>query len=118
MPKNRVWGLSVHITVRRVALAMMLAGSIPGPIAHAAPLAAPSNDNFAAATVITVPGRVSMSSVGSSTEPGEPLPCGVMGSTVWFKFTAPATARLNLNTLSLAPARIASTCVVRSTSWS
>jgi hypothetical protein len=64
-----------------------------GMLVLAAPaLAAPPNDNFANATLITGPsGSLTGTNAGASREPGEPNHAGVPGGrSVWYRWTAPA----------------------------
>jgi hypothetical protein len=63
-------------------------------------VAAPVNDNFASATVITgVSGATSGSTVGATKEPGEPNHAGnAGGASVWFNWVAPANGTVTFNT--------------------
>ena len=64
-----------------LASAILLVGAVPA-------WAAPGNDNLAAATAIAaVPATESGDTTGASLEPGEPQPCGSIGSTVWYTVT-------------------------------
>lgn len=66
----------------------------------AAPQMVPSNDNFLAATTISLPGHWSGNTSGATMEANEPAPCGYLGASVWYKFTAPVTGRVDLTTLT------------------
>jgi hypothetical protein len=61
---------------------------------------APANDNFASAEVITgSEGQVSGRSHMATTEAGEPLKAGSPGGrSVWYSWTAPATAQTTIDT--------------------
>jgi hypothetical protein len=60
----------------------------------------PSNDNFAAAQVLSGDhGSVDGTTVGATKEPGEPNHAGnAGGSSVWYRWTAPATGTLTVDT--------------------
>lgn len=61
----------------------------------------PANDDKADATVIPGPLPYTDSSVNTATatvEPGEPLPCGSIGSTVWYEFTPSSSTTLVADT--------------------
>ena len=62
--------------------------------------AAPTNDSFANATVITgVSGATSGSTVGATKESGEPNHAGNLGgASVWFNWVAPANGTVTFNT--------------------
>ncbi|MBI4393846.1 MAG: S8 family serine peptidase [Euryarchaeota archaeon] len=48
----------------------------------------PANNCFASATTMSAGGQtITQSSVGATTETGEPAPCGSIGGTVWFNWT-------------------------------
>ena len=49
----------------------------------------PANDDFGDAEVVAVPAAVTASTVGATTEPGEPLTCGAapLGATLWYAMT-------------------------------
>jgi alpha-tubulin suppressor-like RCC1 family protein/uncharacterized protein YkwD/plastocyanin/thiol-disulfide isomerase/thioredoxin/uncharacterized membrane protein YphA (DoxX/SURF4 family) len=49
--------------------------------------AQPANDNFAAASMLSVPASLSGNTFLATTEPGEPVPsaCGAIGKTIWYK---------------------------------
>jgi len=59
---------------------------------------ASTNDAFAAALMLSVPGSASGSSQGASLESGEPQPCGQIGATVWYKVQPGATGTLTAST--------------------
>ncbi|MFN8472343.1 MAG: PPC domain-containing protein [Anaerolineae bacterium] len=64
----------------------------PTPTRTPAPTSTPSgppptNDNFAAAQSLNVPGQVSGDTYNAGNEPGEPQACGNIGKTVWFSLT-------------------------------
>jgi hypothetical protein len=60
----------------------------------------PSNDDFAAAQLLSGDhGSVNGSSVGATKEPSEPSHAGNLGgASVWYRWTAPATGTLTLDT--------------------
>ncbi len=62
--------------------------------------AAPANDNFASATVITgVSGATAGSTVGATKETGEPNHAGNPGgASVWFRWVAPVNGTVTFNT--------------------
>ena len=62
--------------------------------------AAPANDNFANATLITgASGSTSGSTAGATKEPGEPNHAGnAGGASVWFHWVAPANGTVTFNT--------------------
>lgn len=50
--------------------------------------AQPGNDNFAdRAAIASLPYTASLDTSGATTEVGEPQPCGIIGSTVWYSYT-------------------------------
>ena len=60
---------------------------------------APANDDFANRLPITsLPFTHSQSTGAATMEPGEPQPCGLIGSTVWFQYTPPADGTLVADT--------------------
>src|SRR5437870_2093012 len=64
------------------------------------PTPAPANDNFADATVIAaIPfSDGPFSTAGATTEPGEPSPCGTIGTTVWYSFTPTQNGTIGADT--------------------
>jgi len=64
------------------------------------PTPTPANDNFADATVIAaIPfSDGPHSTANATTEPGEPVPCGSIGATVWYSFTANENAVITADT--------------------
>ncbi len=78
------------------ALLLATALMLVGPSVAAA---APSNDNFANATTLPVPGEVNGSNVGAGKETDEPGPYGARRS-VWYRIQAGAARRIVLNTCS------------------
>ena len=78
---------------------MALAGAIALAAPHVA-AAAPANDLFASAQLLTgTSGSVAGSNVGATSEPGEPnAGYGMgMGFTVWYRWTAPASGRFEID---------------------
>jgi hypothetical protein len=68
--------------------------ALPGPAADA-----PTNDNFANAIVASsTPFTDTRSTAGATTEAGEPLPCGLMGATMWYRFVTGSTATISADT--------------------
>jgi hypothetical protein len=60
-----------------------------------------ANDNFSAATVVSVlPAHYTLDTSGATTESGEPLTCGSasMGKTVWYRFTPAAPTTVAVST--------------------
>ena len=62
--------------------------------------AAPANDDFANATVISkLPSHSHENTIGATVEGGEPTStCNTMGETVWFEFTPGSNMDLDANT--------------------
>jgi YVTN family beta-propeller protein len=60
----------------------------------------PGNDDFANAQVLnSIPGKLESSSVGATTEPGEPNFTGTpIGASVWYQWTAADTRRVTFTT--------------------
>ena len=63
-----------------------------------APPSGPPNDNRANATIVSVPSTWTQSTVGATTEAGEPAMCASWGATVWFRFTAPSSGMITVDT--------------------
>lgn len=65
---------------------------------------APANDNFANAVPVpaTTPSTTNVDTTGATTEPGEPLPCGALGATVWYNWTPAISGTAVINTLGSA----------------
>ncbi len=64
------------------------------PIFSSAPSVAPSNDNCAnAINIASCPFTDTKSTVGATTETGEPAPCGAIASTIWYTLAASANRR-------------------------
>lgn len=62
-------------------------------------LAAPANDQFAAAQPLTgVSGTISATTLGATLEPGEPSHGEDSGASIWYTWTAPVTARVAFET--------------------
>ncbi len=76
------------------------AGGVAASSASFTAMAAPANDNFAAAQSLSgSSGTVSGSNLGASKEPGEPNHAGnAGGSSVWYRWTAPGSGRWSFNT--------------------
>jgi hypothetical protein len=63
------------------------------------PAVSPVNDHFAAAAEIRkLPFSDSRGTTGATMQAGEPSPCGLKGSTVWYRYTAVADGWLTVNT--------------------
>ena len=58
----------------------------------------PTNDDFAYALDMP-PFSDERSTSGATVEPGEPQPCGNIGSTVWYKYTATAAEQMDVVTV-------------------
>lgn len=91
--------------IRRIAMAALGFAAIVLVLAWsqgvAPAYAVPANDDFANAVVIG-PGSpaASQTTVGSTVEGGEPLPCGFIGSTVWFSFTPAVNSLVTVDTIN------------------
>lgn len=92
------------MTHRRIfALAMLVVAAVLGAGGQA--WAAPANDNFANAVSLSGPVALDSQSTGTaSEEPSEPNPAcsfggASVGSTVWYKFTPAANARVVVSTV-------------------
>ena len=59
---------------------------------------APPNDDRANATILDVPSTWTQSTTGATTEAGEPAMCAPWGATVWFRFTAPSSGMITVDT--------------------
>jgi hypothetical protein len=59
---------------------------------------APSNDVVAAPLSLGVPAALTSSTVDTSTQAGEPQPCGGISNTLWYRVVAPATGTLTVAT--------------------
>jgi hypothetical protein len=72
----------------------------PTPSPTPTPAPAKGNDNFAAALVIPepLPFTNAQNTAGSTTEPGEPSPCGNIASTDWYSFTPSGNQTVVANT--------------------
>lgn len=63
--------------------------------------ACPANNPFgAAARLASTPASRSQTTVGATTEPAEPNPCGPMGATVWHRWHAPGSGTAVVDTLN------------------
>lgn len=63
-------------------------------------LAAPGNDDVAAAAVVTTPLRDTRETAGATLEAGEPQPsCGETGATVWYSMSASVSAKVTVSTV-------------------
>jgi hypothetical protein len=70
-----------------------------GIIGGNAAWAAPANDNFADASVITAtPFEETSSTIDATLEEGEGQPCGFIGSTVWYRYDATEQGPLAVTT--------------------
>jgi murein DD-endopeptidase MepM/ murein hydrolase activator NlpD len=58
----------------------------------------PPNDYRANATILSVPSTWTQSTAGATIETGEPAMCASWGATVWFRFTAPASGMITIDT--------------------
>ncbi len=72
----------------------------PTPTPTPTPAPAKGNDNFTAAVVIPepLPFTNAQNTAGSTTEPGEPSPCGAIAATVWYRFTPSSNQTLVADT--------------------
>ncbi len=97
MMRSTVRGRVAGLWLATLALAVPLVVALPAPTASAAP----SNDNFAAATSFLVDGAspVFGNSTDATKESGEPNHAGFTGGrSVWWVFTAPANGEVVLTT--------------------
>lgn len=61
----------------------------------------PVNDCFSSATVLaSSPYSATINTTGASLQSGEPRPCGFVGSTLWYAWTAPASGTATVSTVS------------------
>ncbi|MEA3200284.1 MAG: hypothetical protein QOE90_1712 [Thermoplasmata archaeon] len=61
----------------------------------------PANNCFASPTALSgTPASATQSTSGATTETGEPAPCGSIGATVWFTWTAPGSGTATVSTVS------------------
>lgn len=92
--------------IRRIAMAALGFAAIVLVLAWsqgAAPAYAvhTGNDAFANAVVIgTGSPAATDSTVGATVEGGEPLPCGFIGSTIWFSFTPAVNSLVTVDTIN------------------
>lgn len=64
------------------------------------PVSPPANDDFGAAAIIDGPsGEVAGQNLAATTEMGEPAHAGSGGSSIWYRWTAPASGRFVFDTL-------------------
>lgn len=87
MPVVR-WLLALALALSTLASPAVSAPKPPSPVPDAqvdAPALAPGNDGFGSAVAVSAPQTLSGSNVGATTEEGEPLPCGSIGATVWYR---------------------------------
>ena len=68
--------------------------ALVGPVAAAAP----SNDDIATPTAITLPSTTAQSTVEATSGPTDPADCGAGGPTVWFSYTAAVDGQLQIQT--------------------
>jgi len=91
--------VALAIALSSVALPVTAAPKIPTPEVPVTSAAlAPGNDAFASATEVTVGQTVAGSNVGATTEESEPLPCGAIGATVWYRLTVSEAASVAAST--------------------
>src|SRR6266571_982283 len=90
-----IWGRRQMLRRGLSRIALLTAGIlvVVGIATTAASAAAPANDNFASAQVLSGPsGSVTGSNVDATKEAGEPNPAGnIGGASVWYTWTAPAS---------------------------
>jgi subtilisin family serine protease len=72
-----------------------------GPVCSSSQWPPPANDNFADAIAIPEPLPYSnvQTTAASTTEVGEPMPCGYIGSTVWYSVTPSIDELLRVSTV-------------------
>lgn len=84
-----------RVSITAAVLASLLLGIIPPSLALAA---APANDNFAAASVVSsLPFSASVSNTEATVELNEPITCNGQSQTVWWRYTAPADQVLHVD---------------------
>jgi subtilisin-like proprotein convertase family protein len=92
--------LKLFLSAAGLIVLLAFAAGMPGQPAYAAP----TNDNFAGAetispsTTLSSAAIASTSTSGATTELNEPLPCGSIGATAWYNWTAPSNAAVNIDT--------------------
>ncbi|MGQ0535678.1 MAG: S8 family serine peptidase, partial [Methanobacteriota archaeon] len=59
----------------------------------------PANNCFANSVSLTSPASVTVTTTGATMETGEPAPCGSLGATVWYHFTAAASGTATIDTV-------------------
>jgi hypothetical protein len=81
--------------------AVLLSGLAVTTTATPAAAAAPDNDSMSSPTVVgAVPHTANQSTVGATTEPGEPLGCRNIGATVWYRFTTQARGIVEVDAIT------------------
>ncbi len=86
-----------NVTACRVNALAAVQNTVPAPPCATA-VVGPPNDNAIDALPFAPPNPRSQSNFGATRQAGEPQACGGIGSTVWFQYTAPATATVTLHT--------------------
>lgn len=84
--------------MRRTALALSLTLVLAAVVGARATA---SYDDFASAGVIgSLPFTVSLDNTGATTESGEPSPCGLVGTSLWFQYAPATDMKVRLDTLA------------------
>ena len=101
--QSRVRFQAIAGTVYRIAVDGFL-GAEGAVTLHLSSVPAPANDSFAAATAIAgLPAAVSGTNVASTKEAAEPNHAGhAGGKSVWYRWTAPATRAVTIDTVGSA----------------
>jgi PKD repeat protein len=89
--------LGSRVALRRLLIVAVMAAALLC-LGAAPALAAPANDNFAAATPATVPFSDSVEATDATTEVGEPQFCGPVDKSIWYAVTPTADAILSADT--------------------
>lgn len=83
--------------MRRLSATVLVLASL-AVFRPAVALAAPTNDNFSSATVISgLPFSDVVDTTDATTEPGEPAFCYSTSQTVWYSFTPATTTVLHVD---------------------
>ena len=90
----------MHHSTRILSAAAFVLLMLAGIITRDAAAAAPANDNFASATVVSgATFSTSGTTVGATRETGEPVHAGITGSaSVWYSWVAPASVNVTMTT--------------------
>ena len=59
----------------------------------------PANNCFANSISVATPSSTTVTTTGATTQLGEPAPCGLIGATVWYSFTARTSGTATIDTV-------------------